>query len=105
MMHLLPHRVGEVPVHRQLGHRFGEDHVRAGFHAGAGAVDGRLQALHRAVDYRASRAVLDRDRAESPQWDELSGNLRELFAQERAEVSAEQLATVDALCGLPICTR
>ena len=39
------HRIDEAPVHRQLGHRFGKNHVGAGFDAGAGAVDRRVHAL------------------------------------------------------------
>ena len=36
-----------MAVHAQFGDGFGENHVGAGFYAGLGALDGRLQAFNR----------------------------------------------------------
>src|SRR5258706_806493 len=38
-------RVGELPIHAELGHRLGEDHVGACLDVGAGALDGGVQSL------------------------------------------------------------
>ena len=45
--HRHPDRVLEAPVHRQIGHRLGKDHVGAGLHAGHGPLDRALDALRR----------------------------------------------------------
>lgn len=53
------------------------------------------------IDYVAqSQAVLERDRADGPGRDDLSSELRELFAEEREDVSDEQRTAIDEFAGL-----
>ena len=41
------HRLGKFLVHGKLGHGFGKDRIGSGFDAGAGPINGRLQAFNR----------------------------------------------------------
>jgi len=58
-------RIGEAAIHREIGDRFGKDHVGAGVDVGAGAVDRLIAVPHlldRAVDVQVVRLDVRDDR-------------------------------------------